>query len=504
MIRYSLFLLLLYPLGFFAQNFSPLQNHIEKRDSLLRLDSLHFAGQEINLSPAEKELNKRMRAIQKAELARYKAEHFFPPARYFYHSKDHIRQHPIFKLFQQMPKGGILHLHDLAMADADWIIQKAIATPEMHVYWGEEKEGLTKGQMYAYKPGTAPQGFQTAAQLAKQIKGFEQELKSLITFDASIDGDSVDIWYEFEAIFQRVFGFSYYRPIYGDYVLQGIKNLLEDQVKHVEIRGRFDEDLYDVEGNKSSYVEVIEIIEEVYEKAKKLEADFSLSLIWANLRFMDKEIIWKDIQKALKVHKAYPHLIKGYDLVAEEDNGKPTLYHAEEFLKLNQIVAEEGLDFFLYLHDGESNWMHTDNLYDALLLDSKRLGHGFNLFRFPQLMKWVREHNVCIEVNPLSNQILGYIRDLRMHPASMYLRSGIDCTINSDDPQLFDYKGLSYDFWSVYMAWELDLAAVKSLCRNSLKHAALSKQAKERALASWEKSWNRFIQEALANWEIKN
>ncbi len=69
--------------------------------------------------------------------------------------------------------------------------------------------------------------------------------------------------------------------------------------------------------------------------------------------------------------------------------------------------------------------------------------------------------------------------------------------ISSDDPLIFDYKGLSYDFWSVYMAWELDLAALKKLCKNSLDYGALSSAEKAHALAGWEDKWMAFVEKAL-------
>jgi len=467
----------------------------------MQQDSLYFLSRNTLLSPEEKLLQKKMKEYQREMLESYKAEHFFPPARNFYQSKEHIENNPFFSLIQNMPKGGILHLHDLAMTNVDWIVEKAINTPEMYVFWEEDNKDYLKGKMLAYKKADAPQGFYPVNELAQQHPDFRQELKSLLTFDESIDEDSVDIWYEFEAIFERVYGFCYYKPVFGEYFYQGLKDHIEDNIQHIELRGRYDDHLYTLESPTTPHGEVMAIIREAYDKARKLDPEFSLSLIWANLRFLEKEIINNDMFKALEAHKEDPDLIKGFDLVAEEDNGNPTLYHAEGFLKLNKAVREENLDFHLYLHDGESSWMHVSNMYDAVLLGSKRIGHGFNLFRFPKLMKLVKERGICIEVSPLSNQILGYVRDLRMHPASTYIRNGLEVVISSDDPQLFDYKGLSYDFWSAYMAWELDLATLKELCRNSLEHAAMGAEEKAKAIKVWEERWQSFVSDALANWE---
>lgn len=47
----------------------------------------------------------------------------------------------------------------------------------------------------------------------------------------------------------------------------------------------------------------------------------------------------------------------------------------------------------------------NDNIIDAVLLDCPRIGHGLNLYRFPVLFERIRKHNVCVEWNPLSNQV---------------------------------------------------------------------------------------------------
>ena len=45
-----------------------------------------------------------------------------------------------------------------------------------------------------------------------------------------------------------------------------------------------------------------------------------------------------------------------------------------------------GDKFNLYLHAGESYSRNNTELYDAILLDCKRIGHGFNLAMHPNLV----------------------------------------------------------------------------------------------------------------------
>lgn len=43
---------------------------------------------------------------------------------------------------------------------------------------------------------------------------------------------------------------------------------------------------------------------------------------------------------------------------------------------------------------------------DAILLGSLRIGHGFALAKHPTLLQLVKERDIAIEVNPLSNQVI--------------------------------------------------------------------------------------------------
>ncbi len=472
--------------------------YLIKRDSLLTLDSLLYFDADVTLSSEEKILNKQLKHLQGKMLAHYKANHFFPPARNFYQSKEHIESTTLFRFINKMPKGGILHLHIGAIGDADWVLHKAWDTPEMYVYWSDDNRNV-KGAFQAFKKEDAPQGFVQVHQLINEQPETYQEMRSLLVFEEEMNADSVDIWKEFELIFARIDMFINYAPIYEDYLVHGLQLLAEDNIQHAELRGPFLDVFYDLDNKPGSLgIEAhAETYERIYKRITSIDPDFTFKIIHCSLRFEDRTTIWNEMEKVYAYRQQYPELIKGFDMVAEEDAGYSTLYHAKEYLRLDSLERQYDVDLPLYLHDGESNWPSESNLYDALLLDTKRIGHGFNLFRFPALVELVKQRDVPMEINPLSNQILGYIRDLRNHPASTYLRRGINCTINSDDPLIFDYHGLSYDFWSVFLAWELDLASLKKLARNSIEYSVLEEDEKVEALRVWEERWGDFIEEVV-------
>jgi adenosine deaminase len=54
-----------------------------------------------------------------------------------------------------------------------------------------------------------------------------------------------------------------------------------------------------------------------------------------------------------------------------------------------------------------------------VLLGTKRIGHGFAVVKYPNILKIVKKMKIGIEVNPLSNQVLKLVDDLRNHPAAI-------------------------------------------------------------------------------------
>lgn len=47
----------------------------------------------------------------------------FAPSMHFFQAKHLIDKDPIFKIIKNLPKGGILHLHNTAGVSSEWIIK---------------------------------------------------------------------------------------------------------------------------------------------------------------------------------------------------------------------------------------------------------------------------------------------------------------------------------------------------------------------------------------------
>lgn len=70
----------------------------------------------------------------------------------------------------------------------------------------------------------------------------------------------------------------------------------------------------------------------------------------------------------------------GFDLVGDENVLQPLTYYLEPLLRFKEKQRELGIDIPFFFHAGETlgDGDHADeNLFDAILLGTKRIGHGF-------------------------------------------------------------------------------------------------------------------------------
>ena len=79
------------------------------------------------------------------------------------------------------------------------------------------------------------------------------------------------------------------------------------------------------------------------------------------------------------------------------------------------------------------------SIWDAIrFLGAERIGHGVHAIEDPELMDYLREYRIPLEVCPTSNICLGIYPDYSAHPFRALHDAGVTVTINSDDPPLFN------------------------------------------------------------------
>ena len=187
------------------------------------------------------------------------------------------------------------------------------------------------------------------------------------------------------------------------------------------------------------------------------------------------------------------NFVIGFDLVNEEDTSLPLRRFAPMLLKAKRRYP----DMKLYIHGGESINAGNENLIDAYLLGVSRVGHGLNLYRYPDLHSRYVKSEICLEVCPISNQTLGYTKDIRNHPATEYLKSGMAISLCSDDPAYMENQTLTDDFFAGVVGWDLSIADLKQLGINSILYSGLDDAAKYKSVRAYKDLWNGFVDDML-------
>lgn len=133
-----------------------------------------------------------------------------------------------------------------------------------------------------------------------------------------------------------------------------------------------------------------------------------------------------------------------------EDRENHIGYYMDELVVFKQMCKKRNVEIPFLFHAGESlldtggtTDPNNSNLFDAVVLDAKRIGHGFSLMKHPHLVEKFKKTKtspgICIELCPISNELLHLCRNIKEHPYPELLAAGIPCTVNSDNPSLFRY-----------------------------------------------------------------
>ncbi|MBT5443461.1 MAG: adenosine deaminase [Gammaproteobacteria bacterium] len=79
------------------------------------------------------------------------------------------------------------------------------------------------------------------------------------------------------------------------------------------------------------------------------------------------------------------------------------------------------------------------HVYEAIEhLGAERIGHGIHIIRDSAVMDYVIEKGVMLEVCPTSNWLTSSVPSTAEHPVRRLMEAGVQVSINSDDPGLFD------------------------------------------------------------------
>ena len=128
------------------------------------------------------------------------------------------------------------------------------------------------------------------------------------------------------------------------------------------------------------------------------------AVIIAQSRKASPSVVDTHLRLAAELQSHHPEFFIGFDLVGQEDLGRPLVEFAPQLLQAR--AASPDLKFFF--HAGETDWHDSEadlNIIDAILLNATRIGHGYSITRHPEALKMIKKNDIAIEVCPISNQV---------------------------------------------------------------------------------------------------
>lgn len=251
-------------------------------------------------------------------------------------------------------------------------------------------------------------------------------------------------------------GLLNYESVYRWYIGHMIQSMINQHVMYAELRPMLmDKTIPSDDGTRQlNHKEQMDIIvDEVRKKQNELRAKgeldnfpFGLKIIYCAPRSIPKARMETELADCIKLKLQHPDLICGFDLVGAEDRPNNVGFYADLLLAFTDACGRLGIHIPFMFHAGEtlldrggSDNPDNSNLYDALLLNAVRIGHGYSLTKHPMLIERYKQQNIALELCPISNELLNLCGNAREHPYPALLAAGLHCTLNADNPALFRY-----------------------------------------------------------------
>jgi len=132
-------------------------------------------------------------------------------------------------------------------------------------------------------------------------------------------------------------------------------------------------------------------------------------------------------------------------------------------------------------HAGETTGPET--IWESLRdLGAERIGHGISAARDAQLMAYLAEQEIPLEISPTSNVRTRAVASLDEHPLPLLVAAGVPVSINSDDPPMFGTT-LAAEYAVAARLLGLDAHGVAALARAGVNQSFLDPAAKSALLA---------------------
>lgn len=229
-----------------------------------------------------------------------------------------------------------------------------------------------------------------------------------------------------------------------------------ENVRYLEVR--YSPTLHQQRGLKMTT-----IVEAVLEglRAAKREKGIKSGVIICGIRHINPQTSIRLAELAV----AYKNKgVKGFDLAGAEYD-----FPAKDHKPAFQLILNNNVN--CTCHAGEANG--PESIAQALhLVGVHRIGHGTRLREDGDLLNYVNDHRIPIEVCPSSNVQTGAVPDLQSHPIRLYFDYGLRVTVNTDNRLITDTT-ITKEFLLLHNCCGFNIDDIKTMIVNGFKSAFL-------------------------------
>ena len=235
-----------------------------------------------------------------------------------------------------------------------------------------------------------------------------------------------------------------------------IEDAASENIRYIEIR--YSPILHTENGMKME--ETVEAVISGIERGKKAFGTHS-GIIICGIRNISPTI---SLQLA-KVAVAYKDKgVVGFDLAGVEENS-PAKKHKDAFylIQNNNINST--------IHAGEA--FGPESIHQAIhYCSANRIGHGTRLYEDTDLMHYVNNHRIALEICLSSNIHIGSVESIHDHPFRIYFDNNLRITLNTDN-RLISNTTLTDEYLLAAKTFKLNYKNICTIIINGFKSAFL-------------------------------
>lgn len=216
---------------------------------------------------------------------------------------------------------------------------------------------------------------------------------------------------------------------------------------------------------------------------KRGERDFGISLYWIfdAVRHFGVDEARRVVDEAIRFCDSN---VVGIGIGGDERRAAP-----EQFREVFKLARDNGLR--VTVHAGET--VGPESIWGALReLKAERIGHGLHAIEDPELVRYLAEHQVPVEVCISSNVLTGCCTRLEDHPVRKLFDAGMLVTLNTDDPDMFSTT-LVREYEIAQQTFGFSDAELRQLAMNSFRASFLPDDKKREFLAQVERTFDHGV-----------